>query len=74
MRQNAGIVRNDADLLKAKEKLSLWKNEIEEKINNFQINADLCELQNLITIGTLIVQQSIEREVNCGGFVKINKY
>jgi L-aspartate oxidase len=72
MRQNAGIVRNDADLLKAKLKLIFWKNEIEEKINKYQINADLCELQNLITIGNLIVQQSIERDENCGGFVKIN--
>ncbi len=72
MRQNAGIVRNDADLLKAKEKLILWKTEIEEKINSYQINADLCELQNLITIGTLIVQQSIDRTENRGGFVKIN--
>jgi L-aspartate oxidase len=72
MRQNAGIVRNDADLLQAKQTLTLWKNEVEEKINMYQINADLCELQNLITIGTLIVQQSIEREENRGGFVKIN--
>jgi L-aspartate oxidase len=72
MRQNAGIVRNDADLIKAKEILRIWKTEIEEKINKYQINADLCELQNLITIGTLIVHQSIEREENRGGFVKIN--
>lgn len=72
MRQNAGIVRNDADLLKAKNTLTLWKTEIEEKINTYQINADLCELQNMITIGTLIVQQSIERDENRGGFVKIN--
>jgi L-aspartate oxidase len=72
MRQNAGIVRNDADLLKAKEELTHWKNEIEEKINNYQINADLCELQNLIIIGILIVQQSIDRDENRGGFVKIN--
>ncbi len=72
MRQNVGIVRNDRDLLKSKEKLILWKKEIEEKINSYQINADLCELQNLITIGTLIVEQSIEREENCGGFVKVN--
>jgi L-aspartate oxidase len=72
MRQNAGIVRNDSDLLKAKNKLSIWKIEIEEKANQYQINADLCELQNLITIGTLIVQQSIDRDENCGGFVKIN--
>lgn len=73
MRQNAGIVRNDADLIKAKEILRIWKTEIEEKITTYQINADLCELQNLITIGTLIVQQSIDRTENRGGFVKINK-
>ena len=72
MRQNAGIVRNNVDLLQAKEKLKLWKIEIEEKIKDHQINADLYELQNLITIGTLIVQQSIDRKENCGGFVKIN--
>jgi len=72
MRQNAGIVRNDADLLKTKEKLTLWKDEIEEKIKSHQINAELCELQNMITIGTLIVQQSIDRNENRGGFVKIN--
>ena len=71
MRQNAGIVRNDTDLLQAKEKLNLWKTEIEEKIKNYHINADLCELQNLITIGALIVQQSIDRNENRGGFVKI---
>ena len=72
MRQNAGIVRNDADLLKAKEQLSHWKNEVEEQIKNHNVNAELYELQNMITIGTLIVQQSIDRDENRGGFVKIN--
>ena len=32
MRQNAGIVRNDNDLMKAKEQLLHWKNEVEEQI------------------------------------------
>lgn len=72
MRQNAGIVRNDSDLLNAKAKLTLWKDEIEEQIKSHQINAELCELQNMITIGTLIVQQSIDRDENHGGFIKIN--
>ena len=72
MRQNAGIVRNDRDLLKAKERLSHWKNEVEEKIKDYNVNADLYELQNMITIGSLIVQQSIERDENRGGFVKID--
>ena len=72
MRQNAGIVRNDADLLKANEKLSYWKNEVAEKIKTHNVNAELYELQNMITIGNLIVQQSIDRNENRGGFVKIN--
>lgn len=72
MRQNAGIVRNDADLLKAKERLSHWKNEVEENIINHNVSAELYELQNMIAIGILIVQQSIDRDENRGGFVKIN--
>jgi L-aspartate oxidase len=72
MRQNAGIVRNDADLLKARENLSHWKNEVEEKIQNYNVNAELYELQNMIAIGILIVQQSIDRKENRGGLVKIN--
>ena len=72
MRQNAGIVRNDADLINAKEKLSHWKNEVEEQIKSHNVNAELHELRNMITIGILIVQQSIERDENRGGLVKIN--
>ena len=72
MRKNAGIVRNDADLIKAREKLSSLKNEVDDNIKNYNVNAELYELQNMITIGTLIVQQSIDRDENRGGFVKIN--
>ena len=72
MRQNAGIVRNDADLIKAKAQLSHWKKEVEEKIKSHNVNPELYELQNMITIGSLIVQQSIDRDENCGGLVKIN--
>lgn len=71
MRQNAGIVRNDLDLLKAKETLVDWQKEIENNIENHQVNAELCELHNMITIGLLIVQMSIDRDFNRGGFVKL---
>lgn len=71
MRQNAGIVRNDADLIKAKKQLSHWKNEVEEQIKSHNVNPELYELQNMITIGLLIVQQSIDRDENRGGLVKI---
>ena len=71
MRQSAGIVRKDADLLKAKVKLKNWNHEIEEKSKNHKISAEYGELHNLVTIALLIVQQSIDRNENRGGFVKI---
>jgi L-aspartate oxidase len=71
MRQNAGIVRNDADLIKAGKKLSSWKKEIEQQIKKHTVSAALYELRNMIAIGDLIVQQSINRNENRGGFVKI---
>jgi L-aspartate oxidase len=70
MRQNAGIVRFDSDLLKAKEQLKIMQDEIDEKIQNHLVCTDLYELNNMIDIGNLIVQQSIDRNGNCGGFVK----
>jgi L-aspartate oxidase len=72
MRQNAGIVRCDQDLLKAKEQLVIWEKEIENFCENYQITKDLYELKNMITVGQLIVQQSIDRKDNRGGFVKLN--
>lgn len=71
MRQNAGIVRNDTDLIKAKEQLVLWKKEMEELGKTNQINTPFYELLNMITIGYIIVQQSIERKENRGGFIKM---
>jgi L-aspartate oxidase len=72
MRQNAGIVRNDSDLIKAEKQLVEWKNDMEKKSKLCQINSAFYELLNMITIGILIVQQSIERKENKGGFVKID--
>ncbi len=60
MRQNAGIVRYDTDLRKAKEKLMQWQDELKTILKNFQISTELYELYNMITIGNLIVQQSIK--------------
>ncbi|MFM9826477.1 L-aspartate oxidase [Flavobacterium sp.] len=70
MRKSVGIVRNDLDLNKANFKLKQFQIEIEDKIKNHKTNASLGELRNLITIGSLIVEQSIDRNENRGGFVK----
>lgn len=70
MRQNAGIVRYDSDLPAAKKQLLLWQNEMEEIGSTHRINASFYELLNMMAIAYLIVQQSIERKENRGGFVK----
>ena len=70
MRQSAGIVRFDVDLFKAQEKLLKWQEELKIKVENNQISTELFELYNMTTVANLIVQQSIERKENRGGFVK----
>jgi L-aspartate oxidase len=70
MRQNIGIVRNDNDLYKAKEQLSERKKELEKISKAFQISTAIYELYNMYAIGALIVQHSIERVANRGGFMK----
>ena len=71
MRQNAGIVRNDSDLLKAKKQLLLWQTEMEELEKTHAISVAFYELLNMIAIALLIVQQSLDRQENRGGFVKL---
>ena len=71
MRQNAGIVRNDSDLLKAKKQLLLWQTEMEELKKTHAISVAFYELLNMIAIALLIVQQSLDRQENRGGFVKL---
>lgn len=70
MRQNAGIVRNQEDLVAAREKLVELQNELAAQIKNHQPNVSLYELNNMVTTGLLIVQQSINRNENRGGFMK----
>jgi L-aspartate oxidase len=70
MRQNIGIVRYDNDLHKAKEQLSQRQKKLEEIVKEHQIGTDVYELFNMNTIGKLIVQHSIERNDNRGGFMK----
>jgi L-aspartate oxidase len=74
MRQNAGIVRNDRDLLVAQKRLNQLEADIKTATQTHQVNANLWELYNLIILGKIIVSQSILRNGNCGGFVKTETY
>lgn len=70
MQNKVGIVRHDKDLLVAKSKLQSWKNEVAAMQEQHQINKDFYELKNMIDTGILIVDQSIARTENRGGFLK----
>jgi L-aspartate oxidase len=72
MQQKAGIVRNDSDLELAKNQLENWKNECIELEKTKKINKDFYELKNMIEVSLLIVNQSLNRKENRGGFVKNN--
>lgn len=72
MRKNAGIVRKNADLFVAKEQLGCWKKKVEQWVEQDQTSTSLYELRNLIEVGLLILQQSLERNENRGGFMKVN--
>ena len=70
MQNKVGIVRHDKDLLVAKSKLQSWRNEVVAMQEQHQINKDFYELKNMIDTGILIVDQSIARTENRGGFLK----
>lgn len=71
MQKNVGIVRNDLDLLKTQQKLLSWQNEIATISLENQISKEVFELKNMIDVALVIVQQSLLRTENKGGFVKI---
>lgn len=72
MNKGAGIVRSNDGLSKALNKLKDLAVETEELYSTSGFLASLCELRNLVTVGMLIVEQSIKRKENKGGFFNID--
>ncbi|TBX67018.1 L-aspartate oxidase [Flavobacterium silvisoli] len=70
MQQNVGIVRNDTDLFRTQMQLKLWQNQVSGLERRYRISKEIYELKNMINVGILIVEQSIKRQENRGGFVK----
>ena len=70
MQQNVGIMRNDTDLLHSKTELKHWKVILGILEANFVLNTSFFELKNMVEVALLIVEQSIHRNENRGGFVK----
>jgi L-aspartate oxidase len=72
MSSSVGIVRNDSDLMIAKNRMTEWKSILEKTIQTHSINWKMLELLNQIEVGLLIIEHSLKRQENCGGFMKMN--
>ena len=72
MRDYVGIVRSNDRLTKAVEHLELIYKEVEELYKKSKVNTTLCELRNMINTAHLIINQSLDRKENRGGYYNID--
>ena len=72
MRDYVGIVRSNNRLKKAIKHLDLIYTEVEEFYKETKITTSLCELRNMINVSHLIINQSLDRTKNKGGYFNIN--
>ena len=72
MRDYVGIVRNNDRLHLAIKHLDLIYEEVEELYKKSKVTTTLCELRNMINVAHLIIQQSLNRKENRGGYYNIS--
>jgi L-aspartate oxidase len=68
MRIFAGVVRNNNDLKKASLQLEKLYFEMEALYKKHKLNTALSQLRNMVNVAHLIIQQSLKRKENRGGF------
>lgn len=68
MRRYAGVVRNNSDLEKASAQLEILYFEMEALYQRHKLNTALSELRNMVNVAHLIIQQSLKRKENRGGY------
>jgi len=70
MWNKVGIIRNDIQLKEAENEILDLDKTISNFFNQDQINREICELRNLISIAKLIIKHSLNRNENKGVFYK----
>jgi L-aspartate oxidase len=66
MQSYASIVRSDSYLLRARKRISMIHDEVDQYYWNFKITGDLLELRNLLTNARLIVESALARKESRG--------
>ncbi|WP_147677248.1 L-aspartate oxidase [Algibacter pacificus] len=72
MRDYVGIVRSNDRLNGARKRLNLIYDDVEPFYKKSKITTSLCELRNMLNVAHLIVNQSLERKENKGGYFNID--
>lgn len=73
MSDYVGIVRSNDRLKLAKKRIAMLEDEIAQLYKCSILSPQLCELRSLITVGKLVLTNSIHRKENRGVFYKIKK-
>ncbi len=68
MRDYVGIVRSTRRLRQALLHLDLIYREVDQLYRESRLEVTLCELRNMVNVAYLIINQSLERRENRGGF------
>ena len=72
MSKYVGIVRSNQRLKRAKKRIKLLYEDTEDLYRESIVSPQLCELRNMVTIGYLIVEQSLKRKENRGGYYNVD--